>query len=267
MSHHDIYVCPVCKGELELIIDVLRCNRCGNNYPIFEGIPDFITEDISQSASPTLRSVKALDRLATIYESRLWYPLVLHLYGGLKVPSLPELVQWVGGKVHDHVGLLLDVACGPGTYGRRIASEGRTVYGIDISMGMLRRGEAYVKEESNCRMHFARAQVAELPFRKAQFDAAICCGALHLFEDTTEALTEIGRTMKEGATLAVMTFTAGNGGVLRHRWVREHVEADHGAHIFELPELEGYLNQAGFESFAPEVYGSVLVFSARRAAE
>jgi ubiquinone/menaquinone biosynthesis C-methylase UbiE len=176
-------------------------------------------------------------------------------------------VHWVRGKVHDHAGLLLDAACGPGTYGRRIAGEGRTVYGIDISMGTLRRGDAYLRSEGNSHMHIARAQLAGLPFRKAQFDATICCGALHLFEDTTEALKEIGCTMKEGATLAVMTFTTGNGGVLRHRWVREHVEADHGAHIFELPELEGYLNKAGFTGFDPGFNGSVLLFSARKGAE
>ena len=42
------------------------------------------------------------------------------------------------------------------------------------------------------------------------------------------------------------------------------VQKDHGLHIFELPELDGYLTAAGFESFKPQTYGSVLVFSAQK---
>lgn len=42
-----------------------------------------------------------------------------------------------------------------GTYGRRVASESREVFGIDVSMGMLRQGVAYVSEEAIPNMHFA----------------------------------------------------------------------------------------------------------------
>jgi len=42
------------------------------------------------------------------------------------------------------------------------------------------------------------------------------------------------------------------------------VQKDHGLHIFELPELDGYLTATGFESFKPQTYGSVLVFSAQK---
>jgi len=46
--------------------------------------------------------------------------------------------------------------------------------------------------------------------------------AAHSFTDTVSALREIGRTMEEGASLAVMTFTAGKKGVLRFRHIRQH---------------------------------------------
>ena len=68
--------------------------------------------------------------------------------------------------------------------------------------------------------------------------------------------------MKAGAPLAVMTFVAGDRGLLRFRRVREHTEKDHGAHVFEIPELERYLAQADFGDFRPQRYGSVLVFRA-----
>jgi ubiquinone/menaquinone biosynthesis C-methylase UbiE len=93
-------------------------------------------------------------------------------------------------------GVILDVACGPGTYGRRVASKSRTIYGIDASMSMLRRGVRYVERDHIPNVHFARAKVEALPFQGGLFDAAICAGSLNHFSDTVFALREIGRTMK-----------------------------------------------------------------------
>jgi ubiquinone/menaquinone biosynthesis C-methylase UbiE len=227
-------------------------------------IPDFVAQELTQNSHPVLRGIKLIDRLAPIYESRLWYPLVLNLYGGWRSTTLGQLVQAIACIVGDVEGLILDAACGPGTFGRRVAAEARRIYGVDLSLGMLRQGVAYVERDRLDQVHFARAQVESLPFQDALFAAAICCGSLHLFADTVRALREIGRTMVEGAPLAVMTFIAGGKGLLRFRSIREHVRRDHGAHIFELPELEGYLARAGFEDFRPQTYGSVLVFGARK---
>jgi ubiquinone/menaquinone biosynthesis C-methylase UbiE len=162
-------------------------------------------------------------------------------------------------------GRIIDIACGPGTFGRRLTSGLNEVFGIDISLGMLLQGAAYAEKEQVYNMHFSRAQVEALPFKDSFFDAAICCGALHLFEDPGKALKEINRTMKEGASLGAFTFFAGNAGILRFRRIREHVRKDHGAHIFEIPEIENYAMEAGFETFEPKMYGSVLTFSVRKA--
>jgi len=56
--------------------------------PVREGIPDFIREELSQSRDPVLRRMTAIDRMAGIYETKLWYPLVLNVYGGFGAPSL-----------------------------------------------------------------------------------------------------------------------------------------------------------------------------------
>jgi ubiquinone/menaquinone biosynthesis C-methylase UbiE len=227
-----------------------------------EGVPDFILEDQAQSVNPVLRSVKFIDWLAFTYETKLWYPLVLKIYGGLGTPSLEELAGIVKGMVKIDKGLILDVACGPGTLGRRIASRSKAVYGVDISWGMLRKGIAYVERDHIPNVHFARAKAEALPFQDATFDAAVCGGALHLFPDTTSALREMCRVMKEGAPLAVTTFTAGKG-ILRFRSMRKRLQK-RGVHVSELKELENYLFEAGFENFQPQIYGSLLVFSARK---
>ncbi|MGB8916037.1 MAG: class I SAM-dependent methyltransferase [Candidatus Sulfotelmatobacter sp.] len=209
--------------------------------------------------------MRFIDRMAGIYESKLWYPIVLSLYGGLH-SSLAQLIGTVTQKVQSTEGRVLDVACGPGTYGRRVASPSREVFGIDVSMGMLRRGAAYVAQEGIPDVHFARARVEALPFEDGVFDAALCCGSLHLFTDTVIALREMARVMKPGAILSVFTFAAGDGGILKFRWVREWSRKNHGLHVFELPQMEQYLTASGFKDFQSELSGSILTFRARRQA-
>ena len=68
--------------------------------------------------------------------------------------------------------------------------------------------------------------------------------------------------MKPTAILCVFTFTAGRGGILKFRRVREWIQK-HGMHVFTLPEMEQYLAVSGFAGFDPEISGSILTFSAR----
>ena len=210
--------------------------------------------------------MRFIDRMASIYESNLWYPVVMKLYGGFHSPSLLQLVSIVTQKVQSTKGRVLDIACGPGTYGRRIASPTKEVFGIDVSMGMLRQGAAYVAKEGIPNVHFARARVESLPFEDGLFDAVLCCGSLHLFADTLIALREMARVMKPAAILSVFTFAAGRGGILNFRRVREWSLKNHGLHVFELPEMDRYLTASGFEDFQPEISGSTLTFSARKQA-
>lgn len=114
-------------------------------------------------------------------------------------------------------------------------------------------------------IHLARARVETLPFPIEFFDAAICCGSLHLFPDKMASLREIARVLKPHALLAVFTFTAGDGGILKHRRLRAWAEAK-GLHAFELTELRHWLDAAGFEAFDPKVSGSILTFTARKRA-
>ena len=247
-SQPAIYVCPTCRHLLLGDKGMLCCSDCSKAYPIVEGIPDFILEELSRSADPALRRMRFIDRMVRIYESRLWYPVVLAVYGGFRSPSLRQLISIVTQKLDSAKGRVLDVACGPGTYGRRVASASKEVFGIDVSMGMLRQGAAYVRDERIPNMHFARARVEALPFPDGFFDAALCCGSLHLFADTVTALREMARVTKPAVVLSVFTFGTGSGGILRFRRGREWSRRN-GLHAFEFSEMEDCLAAAGFEDF------------------
>jgi SAM-dependent methyltransferase len=262
----DAYVCPACRRSLTRAADSLRCDRCAQTYPVRAGIPEFIAEELWTSRDPALRRMTAIDKMARIYETRLWYPIVLALYGGFGKLSLAQLIAKVTRNLGSAEGRILDIACGPGTFGRRTAGRTREVFGIDVSRGMLRQGLAYTEKEGITNMHFARARVEALPFPAEAFDAALCCGSLHLFSDTVAALREMARVMKPAAVLSVFTFTVGDAGILKYRPVLDY-NRRHGLHTFELPEMAADLDSAGFERFEADVSGSILTFAARRKAQ
>lgn len=262
------YACPLCKQGLEPARDELFCPACERIYPILSGIPDFNVVNLEESGNRSLRVVgendsrPLLDFLASVYESCV-YPAVCNLYGGWRSTSLAQLARDVSGIVGSRTGVILDAACGPGTYGRRVASASRTVLGVDICMSMLRRGARYVEKGHISNMHFARAMVEALPFRAGLFDAAICAGSLNHFSDVVLALREINRTMKAGAPLAVMCFALIDAGLIKYKLIRDRAEKG-GGHIYSVADLECYVVEAGFEDFRPHAYGSLLVFSARK---
>lgn len=264
------FACPKCKRPLRLMNNALCCNKCDRTYPIIDGIPDFLSGDEQASLASVFggfsgittlkRMTKRMDFLAPIYESQFFGSILLKLSGvNSNISQFRDRISSFHSKTLEGIsGSVLDVACGPATY-RRIASPLRNVYGIDISMGMLKQGKAYIERDNIQGVHLARARVEELPFENAVFDGVMCSGSLHLFPDTVLALREIARTMKPAAPLSVQTFTSGktviNRFVQKHSWV----------HTFELVELQQYLTEAGFEVFRHELDGIVLTFSARKA--
>jgi ubiquinone/menaquinone biosynthesis C-methylase UbiE/uncharacterized protein YbaR (Trm112 family) len=262
------YACPVCKQGLEPVHNGLSCRVCVKTYPILSGIPDFIVVNLEESRNRSLRVVgnwdsRALfDFMASVYETCI-YPAVCNLYGGWHSTSLKQLARDLSDIVGSRDGLILDVGCGPGTYGRRIASASRTVICIDVCMSMLRRGARYVERGRIPNVHFARAAVEALPSRAGLFDAAICAGSLNHFSDVVLALREINRTMKVGAPLGVMCFALIDSGLMKYKSIRERAEKG-GGHIYSVADLERYVVEAGFEDFRPHTYGSVLVFSVRK---
>ncbi len=56
----------------------------------------------------------------------------------------------------------------------------------------------------------------------------------------------------------------GEKGLFHYARVRQALQARRGLHPFTWPELDGYLSEAGFTDFAPQAFGSLTFFQARK---
>lgn len=251
------YVCPACKRPLVTGTGFFRCAACAQDYDISSGIPDFAPETVLVNEASNYVDIRRLEFLAPVYEGDLWQSFILGM-AGARVSSLKSIARFVSDTLAGVSGAILDAACGPATYGRRMAANDRGVYGVDFSMGTLRQGMRHIAREGVSGVWLARARVEELPFPDGVFNGAICCGSLHLFPDTGSALREIARTLKPGAPVAFNTFVAGGSLLARIMRFRRTM------HVFELPNLRAQLAAAGFKDFQPMRDGDFLCFRVRK---
>jgi len=254
-----VFTCPYCKEDLKEVNGYLKCLNCDLTFPIVKNIPDFLQKNPEPERK---KMIKAIDRLSTIYETPLWYPLIYHFYGGFFIPSIKETVNSITDMLEIDGGIALDVACGTGLYTRSIAQRAKEVYGIDFSMEMLKKAQEYAKKENLDNIIFARAEVEHLPFKNKFFDGISCYGALHLFPDVTEALGEMNRVLKKDHKLAVMTFVKKR--FLGIKRIYEHLNKDHHFHVFDVDELKVYLENTGYSDFKYNIYGSMILFEAKK---
>ena len=101
---------------------------------------------------------------------------------------------------------VLDVACGTGIVGRTASSivgaEGAVV-GVDLNEAMLTVARRVAPD-----LEWRQGDAAALPVDDASFDVVLCQMALMFFPDRLQALREIARAAKPGATVAIVVPSA-----------------------------------------------------------
>ena len=127
----------------------------------------------------------------------------------------PDWFVWIAQQANLPAGArVLDIGCGPGWLweaGKAGFPSELDLTLADFSAGMV---EAAVKA-ANAAGHYARvegvvADVSQLPFADASFDAVLACHMLYHVPDATVALKELRRVLRPGGIVAVTTNTEGN---------------------------------------------------------
>lgn len=93
---------------------------------------------------------------------------------------------------------ILEVGCGSAPCARWLAGQGARPVGLDISMGMLARGQAAM-ERGGPHVPLVQAGAESLPFADASFDAACSAfGAVPFVADSAHVMREVARVLRPG---------------------------------------------------------------------
>ncbi len=150
---------------------------------------------------------------------------------------------------------VLDVGCGTGwTSAAMIRRFGdvETIVGVDASQGMLERFAAKLGGEFPAvRVELRCEDVMAMGVPDATFDAVVCAMALHWFPDKPGAVARMGRALRPGGVLGILT--AGHGGEDAWRDLLERVGAPpewtgwFAANQLDVDEMAAHLRAAGLE--------------------
>ena len=101
---------------------------------------------------------------------------------------------------------VLDVACGPGTLGLKVARTAGKVCGIDFSETMIDIFRKKIEQAGHKHIELHCGDAQTLPYDDATFDAAFSMFGLMFFPDRKRGFAELYRTLKPGGSIAVTSW-------------------------------------------------------------
>jgi len=161
--------------------------------------------------------------------------------------DLPFLQRWVYRPAQDEVvgevrahgaDRVADIGCGTGILASRIAAELEpgTVYGVDMSDGMLEQAKA-----RSGAVTWMKGPAERLPFDDDSLDAVVSTSAFHWF-DQPAAMREFYRVLAPGGMAAVATISPPPAKLFE----RLSAESSSVAHTPSPAEMRRLFTDAGF---------------------
>lgn len=99
--------------------------------------------------------------------------------------------------------VLLDVGCGSGAWGIRLAKKGYDVVGVDISKALIKSARNWANA-ANVNFMPILGDVEKLPLKTEAFDIGFCGYVLHHFKRLHQVVFELSRILKpQGEILAI----------------------------------------------------------------
>lgn len=100
---------------------------------------------------------------------------------------------------------VLDVGCGSGTYCADIVEDGHHVFGIDYSAATLFKAKDRLIGTG---VKLSGGDIYQLPYRDSFFDVVLCAGVLQYLTDEAAGIQEMGRVLRVGGILYIITRNA-----------------------------------------------------------
>jgi ubiquinone/menaquinone biosynthesis C-methylase UbiE/uncharacterized protein YbaR (Trm112 family) len=213
----------------EILEAALSC-RCGQVYPVLDGIPRMLRNareeypeffarhglgDASGPGSRTAaappaapvadpRSASSFRLQWTVYQEgdHTWFKDDAGLRKREILYNLDTTAEELQGKV------LLDAGCGNGELTRAIAEYGVEIVAMDFSRSVERARQRLFEKgfPVSHRVHYLQGNVLELPLRRHSFDLVHSSGVLHHTPSTERAFRSVAQAPKPGGKLYVQLY-------------------------------------------------------------
>jgi ubiquinone/menaquinone biosynthesis C-methylase UbiE len=155
-------------------------------------------------------------------------------------------IRWFRGKSDLPAGAsILEIGCGRGAGARIIyrAFHPRIFHVSDLELAMIRKAGEYLSLENRKPLRFLTADVLNLPYPAASFDAVFGFGVLHHVPDWQSALAELVRVLKPRGTYFLEELYPG----LYQNFITRHILLHPRDNRFRSGDLKQALQDRGME--------------------
>jgi SAM-dependent methyltransferase len=179
-------------------------------------------------------SAISFDRAAEYYDQTRALPDAL----------MEELVRILLSELP--AGRCLEIGIGTGRIALPLMRRGVEIYGVDISIAMLRK---LVAKAGDMQPNVAIADATRLPFRDGTFASAIASHVLHLIPDWRAAVDELLRVVRRGGV--VVASRGGRGGgegwarAVRRRFFDAARSDHHAVGADRIEQVDAYMSTHG----------------------
>jgi ubiquinone/menaquinone biosynthesis C-methylase UbiE len=114
--------------------------------------------------------------------------------------------------------LVVDVACGPGTFTRPFAPRVRRTVGVDLTPAMIEKAREEAARAGIANIEFVTGDVYALPFADGVAGVVACGYAFHHMTEPARALAEMARVLRPGGRVAIadLIVREGPGGAIQN---------------------------------------------------
>jgi len=221
------------------------------DYPQKDGIYRTLSE---RPSVPLGQSSNFLPVTAAIYEP-LWRKRSLSILTGGAFSTERELALMLEWLSPEPGQAILDAACSAGLYARTLLAHDPSldVHALDFSLPFLKKAREYAERDGVSPI-LVHADVRDLPYEDASFDAIVCGGSLNEFTELDKTLREFARVLKSGGKVWQMyaAQAEANVGKLIQGLIRTS-----GIRFIDPKDLETKSNEAGLRLLKAQYRGPV----------
>lgn len=263
--HSDILRCADCAGELLFDDTDVRCLKCGLVHPIRSGVLDLLpaNESMLGGADHAMATAATMKRVGYYYEN-VARPGFLRLVGsnwdGLITPTIED--GYLASRLEATDGTVLDIGAGAGRWTTVIeqAVGSERLIALDPNPVML----AWLRKRSP-KVPCLQASGLSLPFTDGSLGAVNFWNALQAVPDPKAALAEIGRCLRPGGVLTLMTYQLSADPIYRYfQTTSTWPGHPNGLDLYSQETITGWLADAGLTVRELDSPGTMLLLTADR---